>query len=130
MASSTLRFRKGSATLKKDAASNVNRRDIEPMNARRELQTIYRTKTQDIIGSLIENNNLLETCHQAETFVKPRWKKLRRKSIPLNPSPKPKVAESQADPTKERAASIKAILGTFKPEEQDAVFNLLAEEGF
>ena len=49
---------------------------------------------------------------------------------PPKPSPKPKTAESQEDPTKERAASIKAILGTLKPEEQDAVFNLLAEEGF
>ena len=49
---------------------------------------------------------------------------------PPKPPPKPKAAEPQADPTKEKAASIKAILGTLKPEEQDAVFNLLAEEGF
>ena len=49
---------------------------------------------------------------------------------PPKPPPKPKAAEPQADPTKEKVASIKVILGTLKPEEQDAVFNLLAEEGF
>ena len=54
----------------------------------------------------------------------------KKEEYPPKPPPKPKAAESQANPTKERAASIKAILGTLKPEEQDAVFNLLVEEGF
>ena len=49
---------------------------------------------------------------------------------PPKPPPKPRAAEPQTDPTKERAASIRAILSTLKPEEQDTVFNLLAEEGF
>ena len=49
---------------------------------------------------------------------------------PPKPPPKPRAAELQTDPTKERAASIRAILSTLKPEEQDTVFNLLAEEGF
>ena len=41
-----------------------------------------------------------------------------------------KEEEAPVDPTKERAASIRTILKSLKPEEQDAVFNLLAEEGF
>ena len=54
----------------------------------------------------------------------------KKEESPPKPPPKPKAAEPQADPTKEKATSIKVILGTLKPEEQDAVFNLLAEEGF
>ena len=54
----------------------------------------------------------------------------KEKENPPKPPPKSKVAEPQVDPIKKRAASIKVILSTLKPEEQDAVFNLLAEEGF
>ena len=46
------------------------------------------------------------------------------------PKQVPKEEETPVDPTKEQVASIRTILKSLKPEEQDAVFNLLAEEGF
>ena len=41
-----------------------------------------------------------------------------------------KEEEAPVDPTKEQVTSIKTILKSLKPEEQNTVFNLLAEEGF
>ena len=46
------------------------------------------------------------------------------------PKQVPKEEEAPVDPTKERAASIRTILKSLKPEEQDTIFNLLVEEGF
>ena len=85
LASNVSQPKKESATLKKDGASNVDKRDIEPMNARREPRTMCRTNTQDETDSLIETDNLPGVCHLAETSTKPRQKRPRRKRIPLNP---------------------------------------------
>ena len=72
-------------------------------------------------------NNQGKNIRQTETTeAKPV-----EKQEETTPKPVPKEEEeAPVDPTKEQAASIRTILKFLKPEEQDAVFNLLAEEGF
>ena len=71
-------------------------------------------------------NNQGKNIRQTETVEAKEVEKQEEKA----PKQTQKEEEAPVDPTKKRAASIRTILKSLKPEEQDAVFNLLAEEGF